>query len=119
MFGRLLAAGLSMTIVSQAFINMSVVLGLSPPRAFPFPSSPPGHVARLVPPLRRPRAERLCNTRIDGLDSLILIAAGGMGGHIFPGLAVAEEIAVRARECGEFWGSSALGLERRIVPGPA
>jgi len=37
MFGRLLAAGLSMTIVSQAFINMSVVLGLTPTKGIPLP----------------------------------------------------------------------------------
>jgi len=37
MFGRLLAAGLSMTIVTQAFINMSVVLGLSPTKGIPLP----------------------------------------------------------------------------------
>lgn len=37
LFGRLLAAGLSMTIVSQAFINMSVVLGLSPTKGIPLP----------------------------------------------------------------------------------
>ncbi|MEO5761520.1 MAG: putative lipid II flippase FtsW [Vicinamibacteria bacterium] len=37
LFGRLLAAGLSITIVSQAFINMSVVLGLSPTKGIPLP----------------------------------------------------------------------------------
>ncbi len=37
MFGRLLAAGLSMTIVSQAFINMGVVLGLTPTKGIPLP----------------------------------------------------------------------------------
>jgi cell division protein FtsW len=36
-FGRLLAAGLCMTIVSQAFINMSVVLGLTPTKGIPLP----------------------------------------------------------------------------------
>lgn len=52
------------------------------------------------------------------LHSLILIAAGGTGGHIFPGLAVAEEMAVRDPGTRvEFVGSTAaLGLERRIVP---
>ena len=52
------------------------------------------------------------------MSSLILIAAGGTGGHVFPGLAVAEEIARRAPEVRiEFVGSSApLGLERRLIP---
>ena len=52
------------------------------------------------------------------LNSLILIAAGGTGGHIFPGLAVAEEMAARRPGVRvEFVGSTAPpGLERRIVP---
>ncbi len=52
------------------------------------------------------------------MNSLILIAAGGTGGHIFPGLAVAEEIVARATPVRvEFVGSTApLGLERKIVP---
>jgi len=53
------------------------------------------------------------------MNSLILIAAGGTGGHIFPGLAVAEEMAARVPGVRvEFVGSTApLGLERRLVPG--
>lgn len=52
------------------------------------------------------------------MTSLILIAAGGTGGHVFPGLAVAQEIArLRPSMRIEFVGSSApLGLERTIVP---
>ena len=52
------------------------------------------------------------------MNSLILIAAGGTGGHIFPGLAVAEEMATRWPGVRvEFVGSTApLSLERRIVP---
>ena len=52
------------------------------------------------------------------MNSLILIAAGGTGGHVFPGLAVAEEMATRRPGVRvEFVGSTApLGLERRLVP---
>ncbi len=52
------------------------------------------------------------------MNSLILIAAGGTGCHIFPGLAVAEEMTARLPGVRvEFVGSTApLGLERRLVP---
>lgn len=36
-FGRYLAAGLTLTIVCQALINLSVVLGLVPPKGIPLP----------------------------------------------------------------------------------
>jgi UDP-N-acetylglucosamine--N-acetylmuramyl-(pentapeptide) pyrophosphoryl-undecaprenol N-acetylglucosamine transferase len=52
------------------------------------------------------------------MDPLILIAAGGTGGHIFPGLAVAEALSAHvSRVRVEFVGSTAPpGLESRIVP---
>lgn len=44
----------------------------------------------------------------------IMIMAGGTGGHIFPGIAVAQEL--RARDVPVVWLGSAGGLETRLVP---
>ena len=43
-----------------------------------------------------------------------LIMAGGTGGHIFPGLAVAEEL--RARGWNVHWLGTPGSMESRIVP---
>jgi len=46
----------------------------------------------------------------------VLIAAGGTGGHIYPGIAVAREIVGRNSESEVLFVGTARGLETKIVP---
>ncbi len=44
----------------------------------------------------------------------VMIMAGGTGGHVFPGLAVAD--ALKSRDCRVIWLGTERGLESRLVP---
>ncbi len=46
----------------------------------------------------------------------VLIAAGGTGGHIYPGIAVANEILRRNESSEVLFVGTARGLESKIVP---
>ena len=46
----------------------------------------------------------------------VLIAAGGTGGHIYPGIAVAQEIMRRDANSKVHFVGTARGLETRLVP---
>src|SRR5215475_6908857 len=46
----------------------------------------------------------------------IMIAAGGTGGHIYPGIAVAQEIMRRDGNSKVHFVGTARGLETRLVP---
>jgi UDP-N-acetylglucosamine--N-acetylmuramyl-(pentapeptide) pyrophosphoryl-undecaprenol N-acetylglucosamine transferase len=45
-----------------------------------------------------------------------LIAAGGTGGHLFPGIAVADELRRRHPDCQIAFAGTRRGLETRLVP---
>jgi len=54
---------------------------------------------------------------VDGREEAlrVIIAGGGTGGHLFPGLAVAETLAGRVR-CQVVFVGSTRGIETRVVP---
>lgn len=54
--------------------------------------------------------------RDDKLKMKVLIAAGGTGGHIYPGIAVAKELLSRDADSEVLFVGTSRGLETRIVP---
>ncbi len=60
--------------------------------------------------------EKAKRARSAGDRGLTLIAAGGTGGHIFPGIAVAAELKRRDPEARVLFVGTRRGLERRLVP---
>jgi UDP-N-acetylglucosamine--N-acetylmuramyl-(pentapeptide) pyrophosphoryl-undecaprenol N-acetylglucosamine transferase len=46
----------------------------------------------------------------------ILIAGGGTGGHLYPGIAVARELLARAPDAAVTFVGTAVGIESRVVP---
>jgi UDP-N-acetylglucosamine--N-acetylmuramyl-(pentapeptide) pyrophosphoryl-undecaprenol N-acetylglucosamine transferase len=48
------------------------------------------------------------------MNKRVLIMAGGTGGHVFPALAVADEL--RTQQCDVFWMGTENGIEAKLVP---
>ncbi|MFO0606495.1 MAG: undecaprenyldiphospho-muramoylpentapeptide beta-N-acetylglucosaminyltransferase [Polyangiales bacterium] len=46
----------------------------------------------------------------------VLIAGGGTGGHVFPGVAVADALARRTRDLAVTWVGTRRGIEARVLP---
>src|SRR5688572_31898865 len=46
----------------------------------------------------------------------VLIAGGGTGGHLFPGIAVARELLARVPDAHVTFVGTAAGIEARVVP---
>jgi UDP-N-acetylglucosamine--N-acetylmuramyl-(pentapeptide) pyrophosphoryl-undecaprenol N-acetylglucosamine transferase len=46
----------------------------------------------------------------------VVIAGGGTGGHLYPGIAVAREVLRRVPDARVSFAGTARGLEARVVP---
>ena len=58
------------------------------------------------------------NSKLNNPHSLssVIIAGGGTGGHIYPGIAIAQEFKRRNENCKIVFVGTARGLENKIVP---
>ncbi len=54
--------------------------------------------------------------RSPALPLSVIIAGGGTGGHVYPGIAIAQELKMRNAETRILFVGTARGLETRIVP---
>ena len=51
-----------------------------------------------------------------GSELRVVIAGGGTGGHLYPGIAVARELVARRKDARVSFAGTARGIEARVVP---
>ena len=117
-FGMLLALGVTIWLVGQAFINIGVALGIAAGDG----------LAVAVPVLRRivarGHARRVRHVDVGrtphscvNVAVFAVISGGGTAGHVVPGLAVADALVERGHDPSSIhYVGSERGVERTMVP---
>ncbi len=115
-FGRYLALGVTISIVAQAFINMSVVLDLAPTKGIPLPMISSGGSSLLSTLTSLGILLSVSEHSAEPVEKMrFIMAGGGTGGHVIPAIAVARVL----REHGhrrQHLSDTQRGLESKLVP---
>ena len=139
MFGQLLAFGITISIVFYAFVNIAVTTGVFPTTGLPLPFISYGGTSLIflcisvgilinIAIYKSYASERnclrsgsKCCARCKQMSNVqskykFLFAGGGTGGHLFPAVAVAEQIRELKPEADILFIGTKDRIEGRVVP---